>query len=118
MTICTAGIKNTSETDRMWERTACKVPVSVILHPTNFLFQATIYNMCNAGVYLESGYPIQLSQTLILRLSAKPPRTQHEHLRESVFYLGEVVWIRNLVYSLTADYGLGIRLLLCERKQA
>jgi|GEM_PF-7014880 hypothetical protein len=117
MTMSAAGIKTMSETDRMWERTACNVPVSVIQHPTNFVFQGTIYNVCNGGLYLESGYRIQLSQTLILRLSGKPVQAQ-QTLRESIFYLGEVVWIRNLAYSLTADYGMGIRLLLCERKDA
>jgi hypothetical protein len=89
--------------------------VSVIQHPTNFVFQGTIYNVCNGGLYLESGYRIPPDQSLIFRLSGEPGHGQH-CLRENVFYLGNVVWIRNLIHSLTADYGLGIRLLLCERK--
>jgi len=117
MSMSATRIKDMSETARMWERNSCKMPVSVILHPTHFVFQGTIYNVCDGGLYLESGYRILPSQTLILRLSGKPV-PDRKNLRESVFYLGEVAWIRNLIHSLTADYGMGIRLLLCERKEA
>lgn len=106
-----------TESTRMWKRSNCQVPVSLIEHPAHFAFQGIIYNVCDAGLYLETGYRIQPSHTLILRLSDDAIMGQR-NLRAHVFYLGEVVWARNLVHSLTADYGLGIRLLVCERKDA
>lgn len=115
MTTCKMKMSEITETARRWERIPCRVPVSVIRHPANIVFQGTIYNVCDEGLYLESGYRIQPSQTLILRLSGEPSLAQ-QSLRDRIFYLGTVVWVRNLVHSLTADYGLGIRLLMCERK--
>jgi hypothetical protein len=53
----------------MWKRSNCQVPVSLIEHPAHFAFQGIIYNVCDAGLYLETGYRIQPSHTLILRLS-------------------------------------------------
>ncbi|WP_069860027.1 hypothetical protein [Desulfoplanes formicivorans] len=99
----------------MWERSKCHVPVSIIEHQAHFAFQGMIYNVCDAGLYVEAGYRIQPSRNLILRLSDET-MVGLRTLETNVFYLGEVVWTRNLVHSLTADYGLGIRLLVCERK--
>ena len=108
--------RQTQTTPRIWDRCSCHVPVSVIEHPTNFAFQGVMYNVCDVGLYLETGYRIGPSQTLILRLCGEAIQGQ-QCLKEHVFYLGQVLWIRNLVHSLTADYGMGIRLLQCERKE-
>jgi len=106
-----------TESNRMWERSQCRVPVSLIEHPAHFAFQGMIYNVSDTGLYVEAGYRIRPANTLILRLADDTMMGLHS-LQAHVFYLGEVVWARNLVHSLTADYGLGIRLLVCERKDA
>jgi len=73
-----------------------------------------MYNFSETGLYLETGYPTRKLQKLYLLLDVKKMNTD-KNLRKNRIYTGEVAWQRNLVHSLTADYGIGIRLLTCDR---
>ncbi|WP_462323604.1 PilZ domain-containing protein [Desulfoplanes sp.] len=101
------------ELPRLHLRNACLVPVSITEHPGNRNFPGTVYNFSEGGLYIESGYPIHPSDTLIVRISGDLEQG-HPFLQKGVLYLGTVIWTRNLLHSLTADYGLGIRLMMCE----
>lgn len=105
-----------SETERTGARTACHLAISVTIEHCDFFFRGVMYNFSETGLYLETGYPTQKLQKLYLLVDARK-RDTDKNLRENRIYTGEVAWQRNLVHSLTADYGIGIRLLACDRNK-